>query len=231
MLSNKTIEMCKEKLPAHLISKRTQRGITLDYVEGHSMITRMNEVFGYGNWKMTIIELKQISEEKNSNGNNVIGYMSRVRIEIQNDKNELICSREDVGFGSGIAKMIYDAHEGAGKEAVTDAFKRAVRTFGNSFGLALYDKEKKGVDYTSEKEKIDDLNQKFGKPETIKINYKIEINKIFQQEEITKKESVLKMVEILKENGLDVSNNAEEIYIKQKEKLIEIIKENKNLLE
>ncbi len=38
-----------------------------------------------------------------------------------------------------------EAHESAIKEAETDATKRALTTFGNPFGLALYDKERKGV--------------------------------------------------------------------------------------
>jgi recombination DNA repair RAD52 pathway protein len=35
-----------------------------------------------------------------------------------------------------------DGHESAIKEAETDAMKRAFRTFGNTFGLALYQKDK-----------------------------------------------------------------------------------------
>jgi DNA repair and recombination protein RAD52 len=54
-------------------------------------------------------------------------------------------TRQDVGFGSGFAKMIGDAIEGATKEAVTDALKRCLRTFGHPFGLALYDKERAHV--------------------------------------------------------------------------------------
>jgi hypothetical protein len=38
-----------------------------------------------------------------------------------------------------------EAHESALKEAETDATKRALATFGNLFGLALYDKEQNGV--------------------------------------------------------------------------------------
>jgi hypothetical protein len=37
------------------------------------------------------------------------------------------------------------AHESALKEAETDAMKRALMTFGNPFGLALYDKEQRNV--------------------------------------------------------------------------------------
>jgi hypothetical protein len=53
--------------------------------------------------------------------------------------------REDVGFGSGYGKKAGDAIEGATKEAVTDALKRCLRTFGSQFGLALYDKERANV--------------------------------------------------------------------------------------
>ena len=37
------------------------------------------------------------------------------------------------------------AHESALKEAETDAMKRALMTFGNPFGLALYDKAQRQV--------------------------------------------------------------------------------------
>jgi len=35
-----------------------------------------------------------------------------------------------------------DAHEGASKEAITDALKRSLRSFGNQFGNSLYSKDK-----------------------------------------------------------------------------------------
>ena len=53
--------------------------------------------------------------------------------------------REDVGAGHGYDVDCGLAHESAIKEAVTDALKRALRTFGNPFGLALYDKSRENV--------------------------------------------------------------------------------------
>ena len=41
--------------------------------------------------------------------------------------------------------MLFRSHESAIKEAETDAMKRALMTFGNQFGLALYDKDQKNV--------------------------------------------------------------------------------------
>src|SRR5205085_8683411 len=54
-------------------------------------------------------------------------------------------TREGVGAGHGIDVDCGQAHESAIKEAETDAMKRALMTFGNPFGLALYDKEQANV--------------------------------------------------------------------------------------
>ena len=51
--------------------------------------------------------------------------------------------REGTGWGSAKARSLGEAHERALKAAETDATKLA--TFGNRFGLSLYDKEQQGV--------------------------------------------------------------------------------------
>jgi hypothetical protein len=53
--------------------------------------------------------------------------------------------REGSGAGHGIDVDLGQAHESAIKEAETDAMKRALMTFGNPFGLALYDKQQRQV--------------------------------------------------------------------------------------
>ena len=53
--------------------------------------------------------------------------------------------REGTGAGHGIDTDLGLAHESAIKEAETDAMKRALMTFGNPFGLALYDKQQREV--------------------------------------------------------------------------------------
>jgi hypothetical protein len=53
--------------------------------------------------------------------------------------------REGSGAGHGIDADLGQAHESALKEAETDAMKRALMTFGNPFGLALYDKQQREV--------------------------------------------------------------------------------------
>jgi hypothetical protein len=58
---------------------------------------------------------------------------------------ESIVVREGTGWGTGSAANPADAHERAIKAAETDATKRALATFGNRFGLSLYDKDQNGV--------------------------------------------------------------------------------------
>jgi hypothetical protein len=53
--------------------------------------------------------------------------------------------REGSGSGTGNGQNPGEAHERALKEAETDAMKRALSTFNNLFGLALYDKAQNGV--------------------------------------------------------------------------------------
>jgi hypothetical protein len=66
-----------------------------------------------------------------------------VRITVR--AGEAIIVREGIGTGVGRSAAAETAHEIALKAAETDATKRALATFGNPFGLALYDKERRGV--------------------------------------------------------------------------------------
>ena len=58
---------------------------------------------------------------------------------------DVLIVREGSGTGEGKAPTPGQAHEIALKSAETDATKRALATFGNVFGLALYDREQTGV--------------------------------------------------------------------------------------
>jgi len=109
-----------------------------DYLFAWHVINEANRIFGYNGWSYTI-DLNMVSQDKNQKGNHVIGYTCVCSLSVDG------VTRQDVGFGSGIARDLGDAHEGATKEAATDALKRALRTFGNQFGLALYDKTQQNV--------------------------------------------------------------------------------------
>lgn len=136
-------EKLKAPLNDKFISYREIGKTKVGYVESHHVIREANSLFGFGEWSYTVKELKLVSTEQKENSYkkllNYAGYIAVVTLTVLNDGKEV--KREDVGFGQGIDADIGKSHEGATKEAVTDALKRALRTFGDSFGLALYAKD------------------------------------------------------------------------------------------
>jgi DNA repair and recombination protein RAD52 len=120
--------------------KKNPKGF--DYVEGWHAIAEANRIFGHDGWdretNVTMLGQPEMVGDKWR-----IRFMGKVRIVVAAGDQEVV--REGIGFGSGIAKDQGDAFEGAIKEAETDAMKRALMTFGNPFGLALYDKAKAEV--------------------------------------------------------------------------------------
>jgi len=152
MFTDKQNQLLKYNLDGNRVKTRQQGNITLSYLEGYDIIDTANFAFGFGNWSYKVTTLEQISEEVNQNGNKVIGYKAIVEITVYDLHHKATVTREDVGFGTGIGRDYASAHEGAGKEAVTDALKRAFRTFGNQFGNALYDKSQKNVDHQQQQQ-------------------------------------------------------------------------------
>lgn len=146
MFTDKQNQLLKINLDGNRVKTRQQGNITLSYLEGYDIIDAANFAFGFGNWGYEVKELSQVSEEVNQNQNKVIGYKAIITITVFDARHQHYVVREDIGFGTGIAKDYASAHESAGKEAVTDGLKRGFRTFGNQFGNALYDKSQKNVD-------------------------------------------------------------------------------------
>ncbi|WP_434579825.1 Rad52/Rad22 family DNA repair protein [Sulfurimonas sp. NW15] len=142
MFNDKQIQVLSYELDSSRIKSRTKGNVSLSYLEGFDVIETANKIFGYGNWDYTITNLIQVSQEQNHNQNHVICYKAVINITVHDIQHSKSVTREDVGFGTGIAKTLADAHEGGAKEAVTDAIKRTLRSFGNQFGNSLYDKSR-----------------------------------------------------------------------------------------
>lgn len=124
--------------PKHI--KQPPKGKFGSYVDGFHIVTEANRIFGYDGWSYCITKLELCSrvEATDSRGGPQIrvGYFCTVRAEAGG------VFKEGAAVGTGMAKPENeaDAHESAVKEAETDALKRALRSFGYTFGLALYDK-------------------------------------------------------------------------------------------
>jgi DNA repair and recombination protein RAD52 len=129
------------------IKSRSQAGRTLSYVEGWWAIAEANRIFGFDAWDRETVDLRQLGEAyQDAKSLYRVAYMAKVRITVRADGRATMVVRDGCGYGSGIDRDLGSAHESAIKEAETDAMKRALMTFGNPFGLALYDKEQRNVE-------------------------------------------------------------------------------------
>lgn len=116
-----------------LIHTRKKQGVELVYLEGFEAINQANAIFGYDGWSYVVTRLEQVG---------TIWYATvRVTVNAGGDHIE----REDVGVGLPAAKAgetpSPDAVETAIKSSLTDALKRALRTWGSAFGNDLYSKD------------------------------------------------------------------------------------------
>ncbi len=141
----KQLQELQEPLSSQAVRTRSQSGRNFSYIEGWYAISEANRIFGFDSWEQEIIELKCVSERERKIGRDQkpgwgVSYVASIRINVGGIK------REGVGAGHGIDVDPGQAHESAIKEAATDAMKRALMTFGNQFGLALYDKEQRNVE-------------------------------------------------------------------------------------
>jgi recombination DNA repair RAD52 pathway protein len=133
------------------VQTRSQAGRSLNYLEGWVAIREANRIFGFDGWQRETIELRCVAESQRAIGRDQkpgwgVTYIARVRIRLGNQANGApYLVREGSGAGHGIDVDLGLAHESALKEAETDAMKRALMTFGNPFGLALYDKQQRQV--------------------------------------------------------------------------------------
>jgi hypothetical protein len=131
------------------ISSREQGRGRVNYLQGWVLIEEANRIFGYDGWQRQTLFSRCVTEAERRIGRDQkpgwgVTYIARVRITIHAGAHGPLI-REGTGAGHGIDTDLGLAHESAIKEAETDAMKRALVTFGNPFGLALYDKSQRQV--------------------------------------------------------------------------------------
>lgn len=146
IFQDETIAALKAPLNREYVASRKQGGRDVSYIEGWHAIAEANRIFGFDGWNRETVDLAQLGEPyENQNGNKVVNYRAKVLIVVLDENGIGAVKREGCGFGQGIDRDLGQAHESAIKEAETDAMKRALMTFGNQFGLALYDKSQANV--------------------------------------------------------------------------------------
>ncbi len=128
---------------ARIKSRPNGRGGQLSYLETHDVIRAANEIFGFGKWGHEVTELRQLDavtvHNSDSKAGWCVGYVCVVKLTVDG-----CVPVSGVGFGDGTEyreSALVTAHELAAKEAESDALKRALKNYGDQFGLALYDKD------------------------------------------------------------------------------------------
>jgi DNA repair and recombination protein RAD52 len=147
------IEALKAPLDKRHVMSRVQGKTAVYYITAWHAIAEANRIFGFDGWTRETVSTVCVSERERKIGKGQyekdgwgVTYTSMVRIRA------LGITREGTGAGHGIDADCGQAHESAIKEAESDAMKRALMTFGNAFGLALYDKEQANVEDVAARE-------------------------------------------------------------------------------
>jgi len=135
------------------VKQREQGRAKVSYLEGWQVIAEANRIFGFAGWQRETTSVRCVSQAERSIGRDNrpgwgVTYIARVRVTVSAPGMSPLI-REGSGAGHGIDVDLGQAHESAIKEAETDAMKRALMTFGNPFGLALYDKQQREVTHST----------------------------------------------------------------------------------
>ena len=136
------------------VRQREQGRSSVSYLEGWQVIAEANRIFGFDGWQRETVALRCVNQSERTIGARGtsrdqrpgwgVTYTARVRITVGESTGAPLI-REGCGAGHGIDTDLGQAHQSALKEAETDAMKRVLMTFGNPFGLALYDKQQREV--------------------------------------------------------------------------------------
>ena len=163
-LSPEKLELLNQDLPEEemkILPGKTAKDsqgntVPVQYVDGHFVIERLNKVFGFDGWSVSYGAMTIIAGD-------------RAVVHVPTTLVAAGVTRTDIGVGVA-ANEKPDSIETAIKAAFTDGLKRCARTFGASFGLALYDKDRetRAVGFAFEVQEIIALLERAKTPEEFK---------------------------------------------------------------
>lgn len=139
-LSPEQVEALRKPLDRDHVKKREGK---YSYIETHHAIRTANRIFGFGGWGYRIVEQREIAAVPVTGERGpgyMVGWYCRVELTVGS------CPPvSGSGYGDGIEyggeRSRIKACELALKESESDALKRALRNYGDQFGLILYAKD------------------------------------------------------------------------------------------
>ncbi len=142
------MEELRQPLDPGRVRSRKGRGKgQFEYLAGHDVKRRANELFGFGSWGHHVLLLDEIAAVPvTSDGKEGVhvGYRCIVEVWVNVADDYRTFTTHGVGYGDGVEygqAARVTACELAVKEAETDAMKRAFTDLGDQFGLILYAKD------------------------------------------------------------------------------------------
>jgi hypothetical protein len=134
--SAKQLQELRRDLDQRYVRTREVDGRELSFIGGWYAVSEANRIFGFDRWCRETIESRCVLSRE-SRGVYLAVYIAKVRITVNVGGTTVV--REGHGTGEGRGASAGDVHDMALKGAETDATKRALATFGNPFGLSLYE--------------------------------------------------------------------------------------------
>jgi DNA repair and recombination protein RAD52 len=127
-------------------SRKGDRGRDVQYIEGHVAISQLNRIFGYDRWGYTIDAHGVYEHTEGPVENWYALYWAQVTLNVQGSLPRTDLGRIEVrntlrdGKLTNNVRNVDQCSLGL-VGAVTDALKRAARSYGEQFGNGLYDKD------------------------------------------------------------------------------------------
>ena len=134
--SSKQLQELRRDLDRRYVRTREVEGRELSFIGGWYAISEANRIFGFDRWTRETLESRCVLSRENRGAFTAV-YVAKVRITVNAGGSTVV--REGHGTGEGRGSSPGEAHDMALKGAETDASKRALATFGNPFGLSLYE--------------------------------------------------------------------------------------------
>jgi recombination DNA repair RAD52 pathway protein len=142
--------------PGNVKGRKGANGATVPYVEAWHAIAEANRIFGHGGWESRTVEMREVHppvmftppptrDNPHPKQQVVSCYAAKVRVTVWDASHTKKCVREGWSAHRSFSPTVGEAVENAIKGSESDALKRALRSFGWSFGLALYDKDRRNV--------------------------------------------------------------------------------------
>lgn len=126
--------------PAYVANRRGGGGASLSYVEAWHIKRTLTRIFGFGGWSSEVLEAEHMFTEEvpsNRGVNYHVGYKVVLRLSVADNLGGMAVYAE-AAVGSATLPSLGEAHDMAIKTAESDALKRCAISFGDQFGLSLY---------------------------------------------------------------------------------------------